>query len=135
MLSIKLRPVGKKKQRSFRIVIIQKHSKLTGAFVEDVGWFNPHTDLFSVSQARVRYWLDQGAQPTDSVHNILVKAKVIDGPKIPVHSTKKKKGEVIPPVREAAPRQEESVRETPSQPATQEVTQESTATPEASPEG
>ncbi len=91
MIAIKLRPVGKKKQRSFRIVVAEKRSKLTGKFIEDLGWFNPHTDDFSLNKEQALYWLKNGAQPTDTVHNLLVKAGVIKGPKKPVHAKPKRK--------------------------------------------
>jgi len=93
MLAIKLRRVGKKKQASFRVVVAEKRSKLQGKFVEDLGWFNPHTDSFSLNKERVEYWLKVGAQPTDSVHNLLVRAAILKGPKIPVHAKPKKKEE------------------------------------------
>lgn len=97
MLAIKLRRVGKKGQASFRVVVAEKRSKLQGKFTEDLGWLNPHTDSFNLKKERVEYWLKVGAQPTDSVHNLLVKAGVLKGPKIPVHAkTKKSKEETKP---------------------------------------
>jgi len=94
MLKIKLRPVGKKHQRSFRIVVQEAREKLKGKFVEDLGWWNPHFDKFEIKKERVLYWLKQGAQPTDTCYNLLVEAKVIEGKKRPVHKSKKKKEEV-----------------------------------------
>lgn len=91
MLAIKLRPIGKKKQRSFRVVIAEKRSKLKGKFIEDLGWYNPHTDLFSLRADRVKFWVASGAQPTDTVHNILISAKILEGAKIPVHKKSKEK--------------------------------------------
>jgi len=95
MLSIRFKPIGKKGQHSFRVVVDNKRSKLKGAFVEDLGWYNPHNNGFSVSEDRTKYWLGVGAQPTNSVHNLLVRAGVIPGPKKAVHSTKKKKTEEV----------------------------------------
>jgi len=91
MLAIKLRRVGKKKQASFRVVVAEKRSKLQGKFVEDLGWLNPHTDSFNLNKERVNYWLKVGAQPTDSVYNLLVRAGILKGPKIPVHAKLKEK--------------------------------------------
>lgn len=90
MLAIKFRPVGKKKQRSFRVVVAEKRSKLQGRFVEDLGWYNPHNDQYSLNEERVKYWIGTGAQPTDGVHNLLVRAGILPGPKRPVHSSRKK---------------------------------------------
>jgi len=89
MLAIKLRPIGKKKQISYRIVINEKRSKLDGKCIEDIGWYNPHTNKFLIKKDRIEHWLKAGAQPTDSVHNILVKAKAIEGAKIAVHKKSK----------------------------------------------
>ncbi|BCX16233.1 MAG: 30S ribosomal protein S16 [Candidatus Parcubacteria bacterium] len=90
MLKIKLRPVGKKKQISFRVVVAEARSKLQGKFIDDLGWYNPHIDKFSLNQEKVKKWLSQGAQPTETVHNILVSAGIIAGPKIPLHKKSKK---------------------------------------------
>ena len=89
MLSIRFKPVGKKKQISFRVVVVERRSKLQGRFIEDLGWCNTHTDTHSVKEERIKYWLGVGAQPTDSVHNMLVRASVVDGPKRAVHAKKK----------------------------------------------
>lgn len=95
MLAIKLRPVGKKKQISFRIIVAKKRSKLKGKFIEDLGWYNPHTNKFLIKKEEVNKWLKNGAQPTDSVYNILVKAGLIEGKKRPVHAKTKKEKETI----------------------------------------
>jgi len=91
MLSIKLKPIGKKGHISYRIVVAEARSKLKGRFVEDLGWYNPYTNEFKIDEEKTKKWLSSGAQATDSVHNLLVKAGVCPGPKKAVHSTKKKK--------------------------------------------
>lgn len=90
MLTIKLKKIGKKHQPAFRAIVTEKRSKLNGKFVEDIGYWNPHSDQFSLKKERVEHWLKVGAQPTDSLHNLLVRAEIIKGPKIPVHSSSKK---------------------------------------------
>jgi small subunit ribosomal protein S16 len=95
MIAIKLRPVGKKKQISYRVVVMEKKSKLVGKPIEDIGWYNPHTDTFGITAARAAYWIGVGAQPTDTVHNILVDAKIIHEPKI---ALQKKSKHVAEPV-------------------------------------
>ncbi|MEX0689976.1 MAG: 30S ribosomal protein S16, partial [Candidatus Paceibacterota bacterium] len=97
MIAIKLKPVGKKKQISYRVVVAQKRSKLRGRFIEDLGWVNRHSNEFDINKERASYWLGVGAQPTDTVHNLLVTAKVIEGKKKSVHSNKSKKGEEATP--------------------------------------
>ena len=89
MLAIKLKRVGKKHQASFRLVVLPKKSKLQGKFIEDLGWYNPHTRDRNFKGERISYWISVGAQPTDTVHNLLVDEKIIKEKKIPVHKTKK----------------------------------------------
>ncbi|MFH1346739.1 MAG: 30S ribosomal protein S16 [Spirochaetota bacterium] len=90
MLAIKLKKIGKKNQPSFRLVVSEKRSKVTGRYVEDLGWLNPKSKEFKVNAERANYWIKSGAQPTDTVHNLLVKSGVIKGPKIAVHAKSKK---------------------------------------------
>lgn len=90
MLAIKLKRIGKKHQGSFRLVIMEKRSKMRGASIEDLGFFNPHTDEQKIAHDRVRYWLGVGALPTPSVHNILVRIGVLNTKKVAVHSKPKK---------------------------------------------
>ena len=89
MLAIKLRRIGKKGQFSYRIVILEKRSKLNGRYVEDIGWLNAANKQFHLKNDRAKYWLKNGAQPTDTVYNLLVKTGVIFGSKRPKHKVKK----------------------------------------------
>jgi len=93
MLAIKFKRVGKRGQVSFRVVVAEKRSKLQSRYVDDLGWWNPRTDQYDVKKEKSEQWIKNGAQPTDSVHNLLVKAGVIKGPKIPVHGKAKGKAE------------------------------------------
>ncbi len=90
MLTIKLSRIGKKNQASFRVVVLEKRSKLNGRYIEDLGWLNPKSKEVSLKKERIDYWLKVGAQPTDTVHNLLVKNGLLKAAKIAVH--KKKKG-------------------------------------------
>lgn len=75
MLAIKLRTVGKKHQRSFRVVVQEKKAKLQGKFVEDLGWYNPHTNMRKIDTERISYWMTAGAQPTKTVSDLLEKER------------------------------------------------------------
>lgn len=85
MLAIKLKQIGKKHQKSFRVVVAEKRSKVRGNYVEDLGFWNPREKKMSVNKERALYWIGVGATPTDTVHNVLVKTGVIDAPKKAVH--------------------------------------------------
>ena len=92
MLAIKLKRIGKKHQPSYRVVIAEKRSKLIGPPVEDLGAYNTMTKQLLLKKDRVEYWLAQGAKPTVTVHNLLVREAVIQGPKekVPMRAGKKK---------------------------------------------
>jgi len=107
MVSIKLRPIGKKKQITYRIVVLPKKSKLVGKYIDDLGWYNPHTNKFLLNVEKTKQWLSNGAQPTDTVHNILVTAKIIEGPKIQLQKKSKQGSKSA----EKAPKAEASVAE------------------------
>ncbi len=89
MLAIKLKRIGKKHQPSFRIIVSEKRSKVGGRYLEDLGWLNPKTKECNIKKDRAGYWLKNGAQPTDTVYNLLVKSDVISGPKRPKHKIKR----------------------------------------------
>jgi len=60
--------------------------------VEVLGFRNPLTKKNNIKKERVQYWLSKGAKPSDSIYNLLLEAKIIEGKKVAVHSKKKIKG-------------------------------------------
>jgi len=80
MLRIRLRRVGKKKQPSYRIVVADVRAPRDGAFVDQVGHYNPLTDppTVVVNEDKVRHWISVGAQPSDTVSQILKKQGVLE---------------------------------------------------------
>jgi small subunit ribosomal protein S16 len=82
MLAIKLQRIGKKHQPSYRIVVAEKRSKMAAPPVEDLGSYNPFTKAFTCNKERVAHWIKSGAQPTVTVHNLLVSRAVIMTPKL-----------------------------------------------------
>lgn len=93
MLVLKLKRIGKKHQASFRLVVDEKRHKLLGRNIEDLGWYNPRTKKREFNAERVLYWMKNGAQPSETVHNLLISAGVIKGKKISVHKKSKKSAE------------------------------------------
>jgi len=73
LVKIRLRRVGAKKQPSYRIVAADSRAPRDGRFLEILGRYNPRTDppTVVVKEERVRYWLSQGAQPTETVSRLL----------------------------------------------------------------
>lgn len=77
MLRIKLTPVGKRNHRQYRVVVANDREKLTGNIVEQLGTYNPHAkaDQFVVDQPIYKSWLEKGAQPTQTVKDLVAKLK------------------------------------------------------------
>lgn len=73
MLAIRLMRTGAKKRPSYRIVVKEKQSKRDGAFLENLGTYNPTRDPAEIKldAERVRYWIEKGAQPTDTVRRLI----------------------------------------------------------------
>lgn len=85
MLTIRLTRKGKKNQPFFRVVVIDKRrSSKGGRAVEVLGYVDPLTKRKSLKKERVLYWISKGAQPSATVHNLLVSEKIIEGAKINV---------------------------------------------------
>lgn len=99
MLKIRFFRVGKKNQPSFKIIVTDKRRPPRGGrFVERVGFWNPLTKEKVLRTERIKYWLSVGAKPSDSVHNLLIKEKILKGKKIPVHKKKKEIKQPVVPV-------------------------------------
>ena len=73
MLAIRLMRMGAKKSPSYRVVVKEKLSKRDGAYVENVGFYNPTRDPAEIrlDMERVNYWIGRGAQPTDTVRQLI----------------------------------------------------------------
>ena len=73
MLAIKLMRTGAKKRPSYRIVVKEKQSKRDGAYLENIGTYDPTRDPAEIklNMERVQYWLEKGAQPTDTVSQLI----------------------------------------------------------------
>jgi small subunit ribosomal protein S16 len=78
VVKLRLRRMGAKKRPSYRIVAADSRSPRDGAFIESVGFYDPITDpaTINVNLDRARHWINNGAQPTDTVRSILQRAGV-----------------------------------------------------------
>ncbi|MDP2967004.1 MAG: 30S ribosomal protein S16 [bacterium] len=98
MLVIRFLRTGKKNQPSFKLVVVEKtRSSTSGRFVEQVGFYNPLTKEKVLKGDRIKYWLSVGAQPSNTVHNLLVSEKIIEGKKenYPKNSNSRKAKRII----------------------------------------
>ncbi|MDO8743159.1 MAG: 30S ribosomal protein S16 [Candidatus Azambacteria bacterium] len=90
MLAIRLQKVGKKHTATFRVVVTPKTAGPRRKYLELLGNLNRKTKAVSLNKDRILYWIGQGAQPSDSIHNLLVSQNIITGAKKPVHKASKK---------------------------------------------
>lgn len=89
MLTIRLQRLGKKSHALYRMFISEKGRDTRGKHLEILGNFDPHKENgLTVQTERVKYWLGKGAQTSNTVHNLLLKAGILSG-------TKKKKAVFI----------------------------------------
>ncbi|OGM12019.1 30S ribosomal protein S16 [Candidatus Woesebacteria bacterium RBG_16_39_8b] len=90
MLVIRYFRIGKKNQPSFKIVVTDQRMPIRGGrFVEEVGFSDPIKKKKILNAERIKYWIAKGAQPSASIHNLLISQKIIEGKKIDVHNKKK----------------------------------------------
>jgi small subunit ribosomal protein S16 len=81
VLKLRLRRMGAKRQPSYRIVVAEARFPRDGRFLETIGIYNPKTQPMTlrVDAERAKYWLEHGAQPTDTVRALLVRVGVLEG--------------------------------------------------------
>lgn len=78
MLKLRLKKYGRKRQASYRVVVMPSATKRDGRSIEELGFYNPHTNETNLNIPRILLRLSQGAQPTPTVKNLLKKALVIN---------------------------------------------------------
>lgn len=78
-VKIRLKRMGSKKRPFYRIVVADSRSPRDGRFIETVGTYNPLTDPETVTlkEEKVMNWLNNGAQPSDTVRNLLSKQGIM----------------------------------------------------------
>ena len=85
MLKMRLSMGGTKKRPVYKIVVADSRFPRDGRFIEKLGFFNPllskeKKERMALDTERVKYWLDQGAQPTIRVARILGENEIIPMP-------------------------------------------------------
>ena len=80
MVKIRLRRMGAKKAPFYRIVVADSRYPRDGRFIEELGYYNPMTEPadVKVDGDKVKEWIANGAQPTDTVKALLKKNGVIE---------------------------------------------------------
>lgn len=124
MLVVRLKRIGKKNKPTYRIVVAEHSNAVNGPFVEDLGFYNPHTKTFSIDKEAVTGWMNKGAKPSNRIARLLEKEKIKHKSIVVIKYNKapKKKVEEKAPV--AKP---EVTEETNTTPVEGEVTEEAPA--------
>ena len=70
---IRLKRIGRRNRPFYRLVIMDARNRRDGAAIEEVGRYNPiaKDEMYSLKEDRILHWLQEGAQPTDTAHDIL----------------------------------------------------------------
>lgn len=91
MVVIRLSRHGKKNHATYRFIVSDKRKDTVGTFLEQLGTYDPHQapGRIELKEDRVKHWLSVGAQPSDTVHNLLVDKGIISGTKRVVAKAKK----------------------------------------------
>ena len=79
MVKIRLKRMGMKKKPFYRLVVTDSRSPRDGRFIEEIGYYNPVSDVDSlkINEERAKYWIASGAQPTDTVRGLLKKGGIL----------------------------------------------------------
>jgi small subunit ribosomal protein S16 len=132
MLKIRMSRGGAKKRPFYKIVIADSRKPRDGRFIEKVGFFNPllpkeKKERLNLDIERIKYWLSQGAQPSDRIARFLGEANVIPMPKQknnPIKAKPKKKAqERLAAAEEAKKAAEEAKKAEAEKPAEQPKTE------------
>lgn len=86
MIKLRLKRFGKKREASYRIVAMPSNSRRDGRPIEELGFYNPRSDEVRLDRPGIIKRLQQGAQPTDTVYDILAKHNVLQEAGIPVRT-------------------------------------------------
>ena len=75
MVVIRLTRGGAKKRPFYQIVVTDSRNARDGRFIEEIGTYDPaaESDKIKVDMERAKYWIANGAQPTDTVRGLLKK--------------------------------------------------------------
>jgi len=85
MLMIRFQRIGRTNDPAFRIVVLEKErAAKAGNITELLGTYNPRSKALTLDAEKVKAWIAKGAQPTDSIRNLLISKGVMEGKKVNV---------------------------------------------------
>jgi len=77
MLKLRLKRIGRKRAPSYRLVVMESSTRRDGRPVQELGFYNPISKQSQFDIPNIQKWLDHGAQPTETVANLLKKAEIL----------------------------------------------------------
>ncbi len=77
---IRLARAGAKKRPFYQVVVADERSRRDGRFIENMGTYDPTKNpaVFKLNEEKIISWLSKGAQPTDTVRQLLKRAGILD---------------------------------------------------------
>ena len=78
-VKIRLKRMGAKKAPFYRVIVADERSPRDGKFIDEIGYYNPLTNPaeIKIDTAKAEKWLNDGAQPTETVKSILKKSGIV----------------------------------------------------------
>lgn len=134
MLSIRLSRKGKKGAPLYSLIVLEKSKDPWGDYVEKLGTYNPRSKEAVLNQEAILSWIAKGAQPTATVHNLLVNHGVIKADKVRAGKTKpgkKKSAAIEAGVKAAADAEAKAAKEAEDKKAAEEAAVKAKADEEA----
>ena len=77
MLKLRLKRTGRKRNPSYRLVVMENTFRRDGKPIDEVGYYSPITKKYNFDVEKIKKWLSYGALPTETVSNLFKKSKII----------------------------------------------------------
>jgi len=97
VVRLRLQRYGRKARPFYRLAALDQRTRRNGRAIEFLGWFDPIADdpdkQIKLEEERIKYWLSVGAQPTETVRDLLAKRDLVD--KGPWEAQRKRRRDLI----------------------------------------
>ena len=79
-VKMRLRRMGAKKAPFYRVIVADSRSPRDRRFIDEIGYYNPLTNPaeIKIDAEKAKKWIDNGAQPTETVKSLLKKSGIVD---------------------------------------------------------
>lgn len=98
MVRIRMKRMGRTHRPFYRINAVEKRTQRDGKIIENLGWYDPvakdESKQLSLNEERIKHWLSVGAQPSETVMNILAERGLVDADKVKAAHAKRIAGKV-----------------------------------------